>query len=695
MLSAIVCVCVLPFNFEYGIFELANGKNSTAEISTLKKNSSKIRVVLLSSEQAKLKDASAQIAKILDIQNDNSAKLKATKNLLLEHSNYLLSSQDISLLEDNKSQKIYNKAKERILNPYSASLFKISKDPFLFLNNYVKELLEYGNGWKLSDGFLSKKINDKLCYATIFNSENLSDAELENRLLQIEKIKSQYQKENVDIHLSGARLHSLKAAKKSKDEINILSIVSLSLVFLIGYIAFGSVKIFIPIALCLGSSFVIALASLMLLFAKPHVCVLIFATSLIGLSIDYSYHYFSACKNSTPKLAYKKISSPLNKTFLTTLLCFIILYFADINLLKEISIFSAIGLTASYLFVKLFYPLIMQVLKPRLNNTVLKTSCIKSKKIKLALISVFAIISVGGIAIAKFKTEAKDLYTPSKDLLEEEKIVAQIFGDTTMKFAIIKAPTIEEILSAEEEAQINGITKFLPSIKRQKENENLIKTFYTKYANILQREIGAKKAFSMSENQKLLNIQDFKGTLIDDAISSMLTYHEGQWTAIIPIEKAQIDLKNVKIFSPIDFLNNIFNSYMSSTKLFVYASFVLLTLALMLLFKKDFIKLIIPIILAITLPISILAFCNVNINLFHVLGFFILMGLGIDYAIFHYSNQSDITRSAVLISFLTSLIGFGMLAFTTFGAISSLGIILAMGLTFAYFISYLIGAKNG
>ena len=693
-ISAIIYVCVVPFDFEYGIFELASGKDSTSEIQTLKNNSSKIRIVLESNNTVELNNVATQIAKILDLKTDNSSKLIATKKVLLEHSNYLLSKADIKLLESNKESSIYETAKNKILSPYCTSLFKISKDPFFLLNNYVNSLLQYGDGWKMTNGFLSKS-GKTMLLATIYNSQNLSDFELENKIAKIEEIKKTAKDKGVYVYISGARLHSLKIAKKSQLEINILSIVSLSLVLLLGYIGFGSIRIFIPIALCLGVSFVIALAGLMLIFPKPHICVLIFATSLIGLSIDYSYHYFSACKNYPPQIAYQKISSPLSKTYLTTVLCFAILSFADINLLREISIFSIIGLTASYLFVKLFYPSIMLITKPKLDDKVVIFPSVKSKKIKIVLVVAFVVVSVCGITMAKFKTEAKDLYTPAKDLLNEEKVVAQKFGDTTKKFAIIKASSIYEILSIEEEANIEGISKFLPSIHRQNQNANLIKNFYTKYASTLQKELGAKKKFTMPENQQNLSISDFKGTLIEEIFSSMLTNHNGEWTAIIPIDHSHSNLKNIKIFNPLDFLNNVFNSYMRSTSIFILLSFILLTLTLIALFKKDFIRLIIPILFAITLPISVLALFQININLFHFLGLFILMGLGIDYAIFHCSNKSRQTKTAVLISFLTSFVGFGMLAFTSFGAISSLGIILAMGLTFAYTISYLIGAKNG
>lgn len=684
---SIVWVLCAPFNFEYGIFELADGKNKSAELALIKNNSSKIRIVLESKNRKELQIVAQNIAKIFDVKTNND-KINATKALLLEHSNYLLSQENISILESGNAKKICIEAKDKILSPYNTSLFKVSKDPFFLLDNYAKNLIKYAGDWKMSEGFLEKEKDGIFYLALILNTQNFDDTKLKNCLLSVEKQRNEF----VNIYISGARVHSLSASEKSKGEINLLSGLSLIIVFLIGYLAFGTIKIFLPMALALGSSFVIALASVMLMFERPHICVLIFATSLIGLSVDYSYHYFSSCKKFSPEVAFENIKSPLNKTLITTLLCFAILYFSNLDLLKEISVFSTVGLISSYLFVRFFYPPLVKILKPNFNKTVFSLPQLKLAKSKRAILAILVLLSVIGIFLANFKTEAKDLYSPHKNLLSQEKAVSEIFADEENVFAIIKASNFEELLATDEKSKLNGISKFIPSLKRQEQNKKLISDLYAKHATSLQKSIGANKKFTMPENQSPLRLEDFKGTNIEDAISSMLYNYEGRWTAIIPIKK---DKKTtLETFSPVEFLNSIFDKYMKTTVVLIAISFALLITMFAFVFRHDFFKLILPIILAIALPIFVLSAFNINVNLFHILALFIIMGLGIDYSIFHYSNGSKLTKNAVLISFATSFVGFGALAFTTFGAISSIGIMLAMGLAFAYFISLILASKN-
>lgn len=686
-LSALFLLCA-PIDFEYRIFELASGKNKSAELDFIKNNSSKIRIVLASENRETLEAAKEKAAKILGIERDNSEKLNAAKTLLLEHSNYILSPESAAIIESGGGEKIFSEAKSKILSPYRASIFKVSKDPFFLLEEYVKSLLEYGGGWKMSDGFLEKEECGKFYAAAILNTLNLTDAELESKIENLENLKNK----DLEVYKSGARIHSLKASKKSKSEINFLSTISLTLVFALGFWAFGTAKIFLPMAISLCSSFVIALATLVFFFDKPHVCVLIFATSLIGLSVDYSYHYFSACKKFSPEDAFKSIEKPLNKTLATTLVCFAVLYFSSLDLLKEISVFSIAGLISSYLFVRFFYPLIVKKLKPDFKQSVLKIPTPKLGRLKNIAVIALVSASLAGLIFAKFKTQATDLYVPDKDLLLQEKSVSEIFKDTEKKLAIIKGSSIDGILTCEENVGASGISRFIPSLNRQEKNKRLIESLYEKYAEKLQKSIGANKKFEMPKGQKPLKIEDLKGTLFEDAVSSMLHGENGSWTAIIPVDKNENFA--LETFSPPEFLNGIFDSYMKSSAALIAASFLALAAMFALVFRRSFLKLILPVVLSAGLPIFIFWILGANVNLFHILALFILMGLGIDYSIFHYSNNSTLTKNAVFISFATSIIGFGALAFTSFKAISSIGEMLALGLGFAYFISLFLAEEK-
>ncbi|MBO7522209.1 MAG: hypothetical protein J6T16_08245, partial [Opitutales bacterium] len=442
------------------------------------------------------------------------------------------------------------------------------------------------------------------------------------------------------------------------------------------------------------SAFAAAFAATVLIFQSPHICVLIFATSLIGLSIDYSYHYFYACKTSGPLGAVEKISAPLKNTLITTLACFLFLALSDLKLLREISAFSIFGLLAAYFFVRLFYPPLAQILKPEFSRREISFPKKISKKIYAFAAAACAVLSIAGVFIANFKTDAKDLYTPQESLLQDDIETAKILGDAKSKLAVIEADGADGVAQIEEKCAIAGISRFAPSQKTQKENEELISKLYSSQAKILQGQIGAKKEFAMPKNQKFLSAEDFIGTPIGEAISAMLVDSGGKCAAVVPVSPGFKGCEGVEIFEPAEFLSGFFGSCARSAAILACLSLAMIIPIFAWIFGRKFLRLSLPIALAAGVAIFTISAFGENINLFHILALFIMAGLGIDYAIFHNSSPSNGTKNAVFVSFITSFVGFGALAFTSFGAVSSIGSILAAGLAAAYLISFL-GAENG
>jgi predicted exporter len=85
--------------------------------------------------------------------------------------------------------------------------------------------------------------------------------------------------------------------------------------------------------------------------------------------------------------------------------------------------------------------------------------------------------------------------------------------------------------------------------------------------------------------------------------------------------------------------------------------------------------------------VAVLTILGMPITFFHLLGLFIVIGLGMDYAIFHINMKKNAELRPVFYSFLTSFIGFGLLAFTSFFLIAAMGMILAIGIAVSYVVS--------
>ena len=135
-----------------------------------------------------------------------------------------------------------------------------------------------------------------------------------------------------------------------------------------------------------------------------------------------------------------------------------------------------------------------------------------------------------------------------------------------------------------------------------------------------------------------------------------------------------------------DELEKTFAALAAETYRLLAVSFAVLVVVLAALFRGRFAAHVLPIGAAILATAGVLGWLGRPVNFFQVLSFFILSGLGIDYVIFHQAESGGgaPARRVVLFSFLTSLVGFGLLAFTSFPVTRGMGVTLAAGLAFSY-----------
>lgn len=704
-IAALLCAALLlfarPLKLESGIFEMADSGDSDRALSKiLKKNSSKLRLVVSGKSEDAVEAFAERAAQILGEENIrkfslDSGELKKLKAVFLAHRDHLLSTSDSALLEKGGDEEIFKRAKERILSPYALGIFKVSEDPFFTLANFAEELMaQSGGGWKARGGFLRRLDGEStLQIAMIADCENISDSRFGKILGELDQLKSEAQKSGVQVLFGGARVHSHYSALEAERDINILSAASLILVLALGFWAFGSFKIFIPVLLALSCSFALASAAAFLVFERPHAAVFIFATSLIGLSIDYSYHFFAASKSAGFGGALEKIKSPLRNSFLTTLICFLMLGLSDLALLRQISLFSSVGLISMYFFVALFYPPICAALKPNLQFKTLAFRPLP-KWVRRGLLSLCVLFALAGIFISKFGTDLSDLYAPDEKLLQSDVELAKIFGDADSSFLILKGKTLDELSRLERESGVAKISLLLPDKERQLINRQALEKLYLNYASKLSESVGTKREFKLNADSKPISLEDYEGTLAAELLNSMLVKTPSGYTAIVPLEgasKLKSELpRGAEKLGARDFVNRAFDSYLDSALRVLALCFFAVCLFFAAIFKRSIFRLIAPIALSAGLVLFFLCLLGSSVNLFHVLAFYILAGIGIDYAIFHLSSPSLETRSAVFLSFLTSFIGFAALIFTPFSAVSSMGFVLAVGLAGTYAISLLI-----
>ena len=141
-------------------------------------------------------------------------------------------------------------------------------------------------------------------------------------------------------------------------------------------------------------------------------------------------------------------------------------------------------------------------------------------------------------------------------------------------------------------------------------------------------------------------------------------------------------------FDPKGAIEGLFDGWRREANRLMLVSLLVLCVALAAMFRKSCIDFIAPLLVAFCATEGLLLCMGEHFNFFAQICFFIFIGLALDYCIFRWHGRRHPhppSGNAVWYSFLTSLVGFGLLGFTGFAVTRLMGITLACGLAVAYF----------
>ena len=265
-----------------------------------------------------------------------------------------LSDEIRNLIIEKNYKKLDEIGLNQLYSPFSLILAPINFDPYLLSTNYL----------------LSKNLDEtiKEKNGKFYSKENFKIKDKK----QIENfLKLQKENEKGKIYLAGAPIHSYLTSEKSSLEINLICIISTIALILLFKFYFKNIKILIPVILSILFGFLFGFSISTLIFKKLHILTFVFSTTLIGISLDYSLHSFLVGDE-------KNFIKNLTASMLTTVFAFLILLFSDMEILKQIAVFTSFGLIGVYLFVVVF-------LYGKINLPPKKTFEIENKKVKVVL----------------------------------------------------------------------------------------------------------------------------------------------------------------------------------------------------------------------------------------------------------------------------------------------------------------------
>jgi predicted exporter len=658
----------------------------------------------------------------------------------------LLAESDRNLLLNGEGNVLTRRALSNIMVPFaSLGPVQFKSDPFFLYPSFVTSLQPPGLLQNDEKGYTFIKADGKIWY--LFKALLTEPAfslhtqkEFTEKLVPF--LNSMQQRRGVDILKTGAIFYSAAGSTQANAEISQIGLISTLAIILMLLVIFKTFRaLFFAIAI-ITSGLIGGLAVCFFIFGSVHILALVFGCSLVGVTVDYALHYFCASykrENTLSKSKFAVLESLMPALLLgvsSSILGYSLLIMAPFPGIQQMAVLAAVGLFFAFLSVCLWGPYFIQHSKKKIPPLGKKIQAFLDKvaeygQLKHArrLISIFLIsVFCAGAVMITFEDDIRNFQSLDVGLKhEEDRIRSMMTFDTASKFLTLRGSTLEDVLQLEENirleldkmltkgeiASYRSLSNLVPSKKRQQENRQLLKEqLYQKEWNPFIEALGLQQILdpsAMGLNAPFLTTLD----KLPEGFRELVHFAKDEQVVgriflqdvnnAPALEKLISKYEGIHYIDPPREYTSLFSSYRQVMMGLVLTVFFGITFVLS--FWKGIkvaVNIVFPVALSLLTTVGVIALTCISFNLFHVMGLLLILCIGIDYALFLYwrepsdalVQEKDLLLLANGLAALTTILSFGLLAFSKTEAIHSFGLTVFIGIFLSFCVTTLFLGKG-
>ena len=638
-----------------------------------------------------------------------------------------LSADDRKRLMAGAGQEIATRALTQILSPLSIMNGDlIRQDPLLLFPNFMAS--HQGPAQKLQPkgGLLAVESNGEwyvLVRGTLQQSafdqtfQQQTVRAFENALVEINA-----QFTGTKIFKTGAVFYGEHAYRQAKMETRFIGGLSLSGIIFLNLLLFRSFQPLLLSLLAIASGITGGIAVSLLFFGKLHLFALVFGAGLIGISVDYAFHYFCERFQSNvppPSLRAKAIESGLTLGLVSSVLGFLTLSLTPFPGLRQIALFSASGLTMAYICVLYVFPHIDRstafVQSTRSLNFAMAIHQFwwrsELRFFQLLVIVLLCGVGIYGATKIQLDDDVRRLQSLPIQLQAEERLIRKIAGvDNETRHFFVRGTTTEEALQTEESIistldrfKVEGIlegyhalSQLIPSTQRQQENRALLSRTLIPKLGAHMETIGLASTSPYPLEGGVFKPDDaarLPAYLTRRLILNTpgMVVHSIALSGVkdtVPLMALAESSENLMLVNHADDLSKVFGIYRHKALIMLVVAYVLVWIFLSLGYGPlGSLQAILPSLGAVLLVPGFIALAGETFTFFNAMSLILVFAIGLDYALF--SREADKKRKprAMLangLSALSTILAFGLLALSDTYAIHAFGITILVGIVLAY-----------
>lgn len=644
----------------------------------------------------------------------------------------LLAPRDRERLMQGRAQELVGRALASVYGPLGiADASLLRRDPFLLLPAYLAQLPRPLPRLGLDDGILSVQDGaehyvlvtaqlDGEPFALTF--QNCFVAAFDQAVRHIESATP-----DVRVLRLGAVFYGQAGAAAATQETLEISIVSLVGTVILVLAVFRALRPLWLTILSIGSGVVCAFAVSLWVFGTLHVAALLFGVSLVGIALDYCLQYLSArfdADNETPARRLRRVLPGIVLGITTTLIGYLALLLAPFPGLRQVAVFSAVGLVASFITVLLWLPALDRE-EPLAHGRRLLAAADalwsfwempRHRPTRWVLVGIVLAAALLGASRLTVTDDIRRFQALPEALKSQEAELRRLAGVAAgSEFLLVRAADEESALDTEETlidrldratgdgalAGFQAIAQVVPSAARQRENralvhDRLIVPFLASY----DERLGIVDADPPDANQPgVLTL----AALPDDAPLGFLRGLDlGQGPEgvlhVVPlsgvakpdeIRRIAQETPGVRLVDPAGDLSRLLGQYRRRAVLVLAISAALM---LPVVFGRyglrGGLRVSLPPAVAVLASPPLVALVGVPFTFFNAMALVLVLSVAFDYAVF--CRESDrrhrpATMLGVWLAMVTTVLSFGLLGASRVFAAEAFGMTLLVGTLLAFF----------
>ncbi|RKX18914.1 MAG: hypothetical protein DRP35_08540 [Candidatus Zixiibacteriota bacterium] len=554
------------------------------------------------------------------------------------------------------------------------------------------------------------------------------------------------QKTNVTVEYYGGTAVAVANAKRIKLDIMLTVNIAFVFIFLMFFLFFRRIKVlfllFIPVILGAG----LAISFIAIFVGNISAIALGIGAILVGISIDYSLHIFTHFRgNGSIIQTLKDVSLPIILSSVTTASAFLCLFVIRSEALNQLGMFGAFSVFFAALIVLFIIPYLLTRKGFNIPKTTKllfldKIAAYKINKNKFVLIGILVLSIVFSFTIKDigFNGDIASMNYLPDNLAKAERNLKNISSETlSAVYVITMGNTLEEALQITENKQ---------ELFEKSKRENLVSSMSSGADLLLTKQRQVKKIRQWNEFWNKINRQKLESIIKEKSLQfkdnafnqfyalinkkfapvplgsfevlknnflSNYINHSDSLYSVISIMK--VDRKNkeklftkfekdkeIIIFDKQYFTNKFFDILKEDFNKLVILSMLIVFVIILLSFGRIELAVItfLPILLSWLWTLGLMGLFGIKFNIFNIIISTFIFGLGIDYSIFimrgllndfKYGKRPLAPyKLSVLLSFLTTILGIGVLIFAYHPALKSIALVSIFGMFSVVLISYTI-----